>query len=389
MLKIEGIAADYNRNFDLTERLLTQSQVVWNYLYLIFIANENNMALYHDAFPIIRALDIKTSIAIAGHCLVIMAAIFLRKKQPIVFIGVAWFYTGHLIESTVIALEIMFEHRNYLPMYGPILIFSYYFSLLLQKLSLSLRLIIIICVVLALSLQTFLRVLDWQSELSLAIAQVKKQPDSIRARSVLTTILLSKGQRKKAIQVLQTTINQYPNNIESLLQYNSLFCEQASLPKGIAEQTKNNLSHAQSYENPINKLALLINLYKQGKCNNLEPFLIVYINALASNKHIQYHHNTITAIYFFKAKVYSKQKNVKQAEYFYQKAYENDRTNRAWRTILEQAEFYLSLALYKKTQQIVTKIKENYLKTSTIQSNNFKNRYNQIIKQLMEVEKKH
>src|SRR5690606_28809210 len=32
-----------------------------------------------------------------------------------------WFFSGHLLESTVFPLELYFEHRNYLPMIGILL----------------------------------------------------------------------------------------------------------------------------------------------------------------------------------------------------------------------------------------------------------------------------
>ena len=47
-----------------------------------------------------------------------MAAWRLRVRWPLFAFAVFWFLAGHLLESTVVPLELYFEHRNYLPMVG-------------------------------------------------------------------------------------------------------------------------------------------------------------------------------------------------------------------------------------------------------------------------------
>ena len=46
----------------------------------------------------------------------------LRTRAPVLAFGILWFFAGHVLESTLLGLEIYFEHRNYLPSIG--LIFS-------------------------------------------------------------------------------------------------------------------------------------------------------------------------------------------------------------------------------------------------------------------------
>ena len=43
---------------------------------------------------------------------------FLRNKAPLVAFGGLFFLAAHSLESTFIPLEMYFEHRNYLPMFG-------------------------------------------------------------------------------------------------------------------------------------------------------------------------------------------------------------------------------------------------------------------------------
>ena len=41
--------------------------------------------------------------------------------MPLVSFGIAWFLVGHGMESTFLPLEIVHEHRNYLPLFGILL----------------------------------------------------------------------------------------------------------------------------------------------------------------------------------------------------------------------------------------------------------------------------
>ena len=45
----------------------------------------------------------------------------LRRRLPLVALGIAWFLGGQLMESTIFPLELVFEHRCYLPDLGLIL----------------------------------------------------------------------------------------------------------------------------------------------------------------------------------------------------------------------------------------------------------------------------
>ncbi|MEG1806348.1 MAG: hypothetical protein RR327_08155, partial [Clostridia bacterium] len=37
-----------------------------------------------------------------------------RKKYPLITLAILFFFAAHLMESTVIGLELYFEHRNYI-----------------------------------------------------------------------------------------------------------------------------------------------------------------------------------------------------------------------------------------------------------------------------------
>ena len=115
------ILAGYaGRGFTLGERLLTESRVALRYLLMPFLPTASGVSFFHDDLRLSRSLGHPPSTAIA--CLVLVAlaalALVLWQRRPLVSFGIAWFFIGQLLESTFIPLEIMFVHRNYLPVLG-------------------------------------------------------------------------------------------------------------------------------------------------------------------------------------------------------------------------------------------------------------------------------
>ncbi|MDQ2701611.1 MAG: hypothetical protein M3Y70_02105 [Pseudomonadota bacterium] len=111
-----------NRDFSMAERLLTQFRVLCSYLYQIVLPSLGGGGIYHDDFIVSRGLiqPWTTLPAIILISALASVALFLRRQLPVLAFGVLWFLAGHLLESSVFPLEIYFEHRNYLPMFGPL-----------------------------------------------------------------------------------------------------------------------------------------------------------------------------------------------------------------------------------------------------------------------------
>jgi len=123
-LRPEWIVGGYAvRPFTLVERLLTEARVVFLYLGLFFVPRLDAFGLFHDDIPLSLGLlqPWTTAPAMAGWVLVVVSAgLAWRRGQRVWVFATAWFLVGHLLESTLIPLEIAHEHRNYLPLFGPI-----------------------------------------------------------------------------------------------------------------------------------------------------------------------------------------------------------------------------------------------------------------------------
>ncbi|MEK6195728.1 MAG: hypothetical protein N2F24_16055, partial [Deltaproteobacteria bacterium] len=107
------------RFFTWDERLLTQSRVVLYYITLLLLPLPGRMNFDYD-FPLSYSLlsPSTTFVAVILLAIPLVWSLFRRKEQPLVAFGILWFFLNLAIESTVIPLELVFEHRLYLPSVG-------------------------------------------------------------------------------------------------------------------------------------------------------------------------------------------------------------------------------------------------------------------------------
>lgn len=186
----DGILQGYRfREFTLEQRLLTEARIVAWYLAMIVVPNITQMGLYHDTLPISTSLlspptTLVSLLFLAG---LLAAAWIGRQRAPLASLGVFWFLGGHLLESTVLPLELVFEHRNYLPSFGIILALVVGTHAVLTKRrpqAPKLTAAIFIAVFLAAAGLTHLRASHWASYNALALAEQHYRPDSPRANEM-------------------------------------------------------------------------------------------------------------------------------------------------------------------------------------------------------------
>jgi len=116
-LDFRGLAASYDiRPFTMVERALTQPRVLFFYLSLIAVPMTSRMALLHDIQISHSLLDPwTTSIAIAGLLICIVALGLSARRYPLLSFCGFFFLLNHAVEGSILNLELIYEHRNYLP----------------------------------------------------------------------------------------------------------------------------------------------------------------------------------------------------------------------------------------------------------------------------------
>lgn len=194
------------RPFTLWERFMTQPRVIIFYISLLLYPMSTRLSVQHD-IPISNSLfdPITTILSILLIIGIVTSAILISKKRPLIAFSVFFFFLNHLIESTILPLELIFEHRNYIPsmfIFVPIAIglinALFYFSY-----KQSMQAIIALSIVLVIIGEghaTFMRNFTWRSEKGLWIDCVEKYPYLFRAHHNLGKYYNEYNQKEKAIE---------------------------------------------------------------------------------------------------------------------------------------------------------------------------------------------
>ncbi|TDJ19971.1 MAG: hypothetical protein E2O65_02960 [Gammaproteobacteria bacterium] len=195
------------RDFSAYQRLITEARILFDYgVNLLMVPGGSPLGLFHDDFVVSRGLlDPPTTIlAIALWFALLMLAWRLRASAwaPIAF-GPVFFLAAHLLESTIVPLELYFEHRNYLPSTGLFLSLGVVAGRLTQRLRWKRSFVVVVAiVVLTHGATTMARVLNWQSHETILLAAARTHPDSARVHTGLAALYLGRNELDKAFEHL-------------------------------------------------------------------------------------------------------------------------------------------------------------------------------------------
>ena len=171
-----------SRNFNALERFQTELRVLAFYLRQIVFPQSHLFGLYHDDFVISRGWlnPVTTLWAAIFHAILLTVAVARVRSWPVFALGVSWFYMGHVLESTVFALELVHEHRNYLAMWGVLFALSYMFHTALNSFP-RIRLFVALLVLVAVSSVTLNRAHMMGDGPYYPLHEARLHPESARA----------------------------------------------------------------------------------------------------------------------------------------------------------------------------------------------------------------
>lgn len=201
------------RGFTLVERLLTEPRIIIYYITLLLYPMPDRLCIMHDISVSHSLINPPTTIiAFFTILIILILAIMKSKKWPFVSYCIIFFFLNHIIESTIFALELIFEHRNYIPsmlFFVPIAIliargiqfFSY------KK---SMQIVISIFVILVLIGQghsSFMRNFIWKTEEGLWLDAIDKYPNMSRSHHNLGRYYADIDENEKAMIEYKTALN--------------------------------------------------------------------------------------------------------------------------------------------------------------------------------------
>jgi tetratricopeptide (TPR) repeat protein len=206
------------RDFTMSERGLTQLRVILHYLTLLIFPISSRLNLDYD-FPVSKSLfnPPGTFFSLVVILFFIGIGVWKMKRWPVLSFFIFWYFGNLVIESSIIPLEMVYEHRLYLPSIGPIFLFS---ILLVrgwegwvrveQRKKEAIFAGLLILTILPLSWSTIKRNSIWRSEFELWVDCVKKSPNKGRPHYNLGYFYYTSGQIDKAKGELELALKLDP-----------------------------------------------------------------------------------------------------------------------------------------------------------------------------------
>lgn len=188
------------RDFSPLERLLTEARVLCGYLAWLVAPRRAALGFYHDDVAIAHwPPTLMTLAAIVALLALGVLAWRSRQRAPLFAFGVLLFFIGHALESSIFPLELVFEHRNYLPATGICLVLA---AAATHWLDARRATLLLGAFALAYALVTASMTPTWGNDGALHAALAAQHPQSPRARATLVEWLLGRGELDAAMRVL-------------------------------------------------------------------------------------------------------------------------------------------------------------------------------------------
>lgn len=277
MIYYSSVIGFSGRDFSLSERLLTQPRVLTEYLWLSLSPMHLPRGVLVDGYQVSRSMisPMTTLPAILFFLLLLYVGWKYRSSKSLISFTILFYVVGHVLESSILPLELYFEHRNYAPsmfLFLPL-------GLLVAEGTESRRYVALLfaCFVGLMAFSVFRMATVWSSADKLATFSLQRNPNSTRAIGYYSTILVQKGRPDVALNVLRKALLNQPSVSHLALHALSIKCGYKGL--GVNEAR---FFMQQFVRYPLKKssLPLLRDLTERasnGKCQNMLPSDIVDI----------------------------------------------------------------------------------------------------------------
>ena len=213
-----------SRPWTMGQRLLTEPRVLLDYLRLLFVPRSISTGLYNDAYPV--SIDLwhpaTTLPAIALVSGLVYAGFRWRRRAPRLAAAILFFFAGHLLESSVIPLELYFEHRNYLP--ALLLFWPFAHVLCSSRTGRAWRVTMAVGLIALLAFTTWQRAALWGQPDKLAALWALQNPESSRAQATQALTLIHSGQYPRATALLGPLWRKNPDDVQIAFNYIDAAC---------------------------------------------------------------------------------------------------------------------------------------------------------------------
>lgn len=206
------------REYDSWQRLWTAPRILLDYLWQLMVPHPYTTGLFNDNYIastgwLSPPKTLWTTIAIG---IILIVGFISRKHFPLLSFAILFYFAGHLIETTVLPLELYYEHRNYLP---SLMLFLPIAWLLVKGYGRSriVALLILVILITAYSVTLGARANLWSSKDTLYLIWAENNPSNFRAQIGAIEALENLGRIEDAVIRIDLHLRDHPENLAARL----------------------------------------------------------------------------------------------------------------------------------------------------------------------------
>lgn len=187
----------------------TQMIVLWDYIFRFFLPLQSQLNIH---FELKDSFEPLVALAMLAHIGVVTAAMKLRRKMPLLLVGIILFYSSHTVESFIIPIkDLAFEHRTYFGNLGLLLALAavikhYLYTQDVTKERLGGMYVAIFSICVLGMFGIFNRAVQWQDPVSFYEREVQLSPEHARANASYGNELAKLGRMEEAEKYLKKSI---------------------------------------------------------------------------------------------------------------------------------------------------------------------------------------
>jgi len=289
-----------DHNISRMDYLLTQFTVIATYIRLIFFPINQNLDYDFPIYNTFLTPEVFLSFLLLFSIFGLGIYMFLRSRARnstyrIIAFGIFWFFITLSVESSFIPIvDVIFEHRVYLPSTGFFIALTTGIFLLLNKFGQRklhrIGVVIFVTVIIMFSVLTYSRNNIWSSEIALWQDNVEKSPQKARPQNNLGNVLSRQGRTEDAIKLYLQALRINPDFEEA---HNNLGL--ALKKNGHIEEAKEHYLQALRINPESEKTHLNLGniLYNQGRTEEAKEH---YLQALKKNPESEEAHNNLAIL---------------------------------------------------------------------------------------------
>jgi tetratricopeptide (TPR) repeat protein len=238
------------RGWSVWQRLITEPSVLIDYVAQLWLLKPTDSSLFHDGVRAATSLwsPWYTVPSIIACGTLVAAGWMLRRRRPYFALAILFFFAGHLVESSSLALELYFEHRNYLPAMPMFWALGVAVTGRRHRLPCGIAAAV---VVVAISVMTFSNTTLWGQPQAQAAEWAERHPESARAQAYAVQMDMSAGRMALARQRIDAASGRFVGEPQIALNLIDVHCATGGLAQADIDYAKQTFRVVQREPGPL------------------------------------------------------------------------------------------------------------------------------------------